>query len=85
MLVAAFAGLLVSMAMTIIRGVVGPTTFDRILAANMFGTNIVVFIVVVGNLMGTPFFLDVAITYALINFITTVAFLRYFKYAKGDE
>ena len=82
--IAIIAGLLVSMFMVIIRGIVGVTNFDRILAANVFGTNIVVFIVVVGHFMGTEFFLDIAITYALINFITTIAFLRYFKY-KEDE
>lgn len=81
--IAVIAAFLMSMGMVIIRGIVGHTTFDRILAVNMFGTNIVVFIVLVGHFVGTEFFLDIALTYALINFITTVAFLRYFKY-KGE-
>lgn len=71
---------LVSMFMVIVRGILGPTAFDRILAANLFGSKIVVFIVLVGHLMKTEFFLDVALTYALINFITTIALLRYFKF-----
>jgi multicomponent Na+:H+ antiporter subunit F len=85
MLVAAILGVLVCMTMVIIRGIVGPSIFDRILAANLFGTNIVVFIVMIGHFMGTEFFLDIAITYALINFITTIALLRYFKYEGAVE
>ncbi len=77
--------LLVSMFMVIVRGILGPTAFDRILAANLFGTKIVVFIVLLGHFMETEFFLDVAITYALINFITTIALLRYFKFESVEE
>ena len=76
---------LVSMFMVIVRGVLGPTVFDRILSANLFGTKIVVFIVLLGHFVGTEFFLDVAITYALINFITTIALLRYFKFENVEE
>ncbi len=84
LVIAAMAGLLASMAMAVIRGIVGPTTFDRILAVNMFGTNIVVFIAFLGHVMGTEFFLDISMIYALTNFVTTVAFLRYFKYRKEN-
>lgn len=80
MLAAAILAVLVSMAMVVIRGIVGSTAFDRILAANTVGTKTVVLIVLMGQWMGTEFFLDVALTYALINFISTIAFLRYFKY-----
>ncbi|PIR38895.1 MAG: pH regulation protein F [Alphaproteobacteria bacterium CG11_big_fil_rev_8_21_14_0_20_39_49] len=80
MIEAVIIAVLVSMVMVVIRGILGPTVFDRILAANLFGTKIVVFIVLVGHFMGTEFFLDVALTYALINFITTIALLRYFKF-----
>jgi multicomponent Na+:H+ antiporter subunit F len=77
---AAIFGILASMAMVIIRGIVGSTAFDRILAANLFGTNVVVLIVLIGHLRVTEFFIDVALTYGLVNFITTLALLRYFKY-----
>ncbi|MDA0782676.1 MAG: monovalent cation/H+ antiporter complex subunit F [Rickettsiales bacterium] len=76
---------LVSMVMVVIRGILGSTVFDRILAANLFGTKIVVFIVLIGHFMETEFFLDVALTYALINFITTIALLRYFKFEDSRE
>lgn len=80
MIIAAIIGLIVSMAMVIVRAVIGETAFDRILAANIFGTNVIVFIVIVGHLNKTDFMLDVALTYSLVNFITTIAFLRYYKY-----
>lgn len=84
MLIGVILSVLVSISMVIIRGILGPTVFDRILAANLFGTKIVVVIVLVGHYMGTEFFLDVALIYALINFISTIALLRYFKY-EGHE
>lgn len=85
MIEGAIIAVLVSLIMVIIRGILGPTVFDRILAANLFGTKIVVFIVLLGHFIGTEFFIDVALIYALINFITTIALLRYFKYEGQEE
>ena len=51
----------------------------------MFGTKTVLFIAAVGYLMGRPDFLDIAIVYALINFIGMVAVLRYFEYTAPTE
>ena len=73
---------LVVMAMALARAIVGPTVYDRILAVNMFGTKTVLMIAVLGFLMGRPEFLDIALVYALINFVGTIAMLKYFKY--GD-
>ena len=80
-LVAAVAVLL-TMFMAIIRALAGPTVFDRILAVNMFGTKTVLLIAVLGFLTGRPDFLDIALVYALINFIGTIAVLKFLKY--GD-
>lgn len=85
MLSAVTAVLLFSMGMVILRGVLGRTIFDRILAANNFGTNVIILITLMGYIFGTEFFIDIAITYALINFITTIALLRYFKYSSDEE
>ena len=46
----------------------------------MFGTKTVLMIAVLGFLMGRPEFLDIALVYALINFVATIAMLKYFKY-----
>jgi multicomponent Na+:H+ antiporter subunit F len=59
--------------------------YDRVLAGNAFGTYTVLFIGVLGFLTGRPDFLDIALLYALINFVGTIAVLKYFRYrAIGD-
>ena len=80
MFAAATAALLGAMALALIRAFKGPTVFDRILAVNMFGTKTVLMIAVLGFLMGRPDFLDIALVYALINFVATIAVLKVFKY-----
>ena len=71
---------LVSMALVLKRALVGPTTYDRILAANTFGTKTVILIVLLGVLTDEMMLLDIALVYVLINFVTTIGFLKYFKY-----
>ncbi|WP_286235477.1 monovalent cation/H+ antiporter complex subunit F [Thalassotalea sediminis] len=81
-LVAVCIAMLVVMAMALARAFKADTVYDRILGVNMFGTKTVLFIAVVGYLMGRPDFLDIAIVYALINFIGMVAVLRFFEYTE---
>lgn len=69
--------LLISVLMTLIRAVLGPTSFDRILSANAIGTTTVVIVAVMGFLKGRPDFLDLALVYALVNFVATIAILRF--------
>ena len=70
----AFSGLLI-----LIRIILGQTTFDRVLAVNSLGTIIVIGIALHGFYTNRPEFLDIAIVYALINFIGTVAVLKLFS------
>jgi multicomponent Na+:H+ antiporter subunit F len=79
-LAAVGAAVLVAMGMALARAVRGPTIYDRILAVNTFGTATVLFIAVLGFLNGRPDFLDLGLLYALLNFIGTIALLKYFKY-----
>jgi len=79
---AATAALLVCMVMTLVRSILGPTVFDRILAVNSFGTKTVLLIAVVGFLNGRPDFLDLALVYALMNFIGTIAAMKFTRF--GD-
>jgi len=74
--------ILVAMLLALGRALLGPTLYDRILGVNTFGTITVLFIAVFGFLTGRPEFLDIALVYALINFITTIAVLKFFEY--GD-
>lgn len=82
MFAAAAIGLVAAMALALIRAYAGPTLYDRILAVNAFGTKTVLMIAALGFLMGRPEFLDIALVYALINFIGTIAVLKFFRY--GD-
>ncbi len=73
------------MALVLARLFIGPTLYDRVLAVNVFGTHTVLFIGILGFLTGRPDFLDIALLYALINFVGTIAILKYFRYrAIGD-
>ena len=72
--------ILVSVALALFRAILGPTSYDRILAVNAIGTKTVLLIAVVGFMNGRPDFLDLAIVYALMNFIGTLAVLKYFKF-----
>ncbi|MDH3692403.1 MAG: monovalent cation/H+ antiporter complex subunit F [Gammaproteobacteria bacterium] len=74
--------ILVSMLLALSRAVLGPSVYDRILAVNVFGTNTVLIIAAYGFLTGRPDFLDIALVYALINFVGTIAVLKFFEY--GD-
>ena len=82
MIAAAAFALIVAMAMMLGRALRGPTLYDRILAANNMGAAAVLLIAVYGFLDGRPDFLDIALSYALINFIAVIAVLKYFAY--GD-
>lgn len=85
MFAAAMFAILVTMIITLARALLGPTVYDRILAINLFGTKTVLFIAVLGFLNGRPEFLDIALVYTLINFVGTVAVLRFMHYQdEGD-
>lgn len=83
-LVAAFA-ILVTMSLALIRAMLGPTVFDRVLALNMFGTKTVLFICVICFLYNRTDFLDLALLYSLMNFIGMVALLRFSQFESFGE
>ena len=85
MFTAAAAAILFTMFLALVRLFAGPTLYDRVLAVNTFGTKTVLLIGVMGFLTERPEFLDIALLYALINFIGTIAILKFFRYrALGD-
>ncbi len=87
--VSAMAAILMTMLLALSRAVLGPTVYDRILAVNMAGTKTVLLIAVLGFLTGRPDFLDLALIYVFLNFIGTIAVLKFVQYgnlaASGDE
>lgn len=76
--------ILIAMGLVLLRALRGPTVYDRILAVNLFGTKTVLIIALYGFLTGRPDFLDIALVYALINFIGTVAVLRFVEQANSN-
>ncbi|MHC4838546.1 MAG: monovalent cation/H+ antiporter complex subunit F [Planctomycetota bacterium] len=79
MVLAAVLAILVTMALALVRAVLGPSVYDRILAANNFGTNTVLLVAVGGHALGWNSYVDVALLYAMVNFVTTIAIMRYFE------
>ncbi|MEM6534833.1 MAG: monovalent cation/H+ antiporter complex subunit F [Pseudomonadota bacterium] len=72
--------LVLAICLVLIRALRGPTLYDRVLAVNALGTKIVLLLGVMGFLLGRPDFLDIAVLYALINFVATIAILKFFRY-----
>ena len=71
--------ILVTMALALVRALLGPSVYDRVLAVNMFGTKTALLLSVVAFLYGRPDFLDLALAYALINFVGVLAVLEFFQ------
>lgn len=76
--------LLIGMALLLGRLLSGPTLYDRILAVNSFGTKTVLFLAVFSLIIGRSDGIDIAILYALMNFIATIAILKFFRYSALD-
>jgi multicomponent Na+:H+ antiporter subunit F len=82
MFVGAAAAILVALTLVVIRAIKGPTVFDRVLAGNSVGMLAILLLAVVGFLTGRPEFLDIGLTYGLLNLIATLAILKFFRH--GD-
>ena len=76
--------LLIGMALLLGRLLSGPTLYDRVLAVNSFGTKTVLFLAVFSLIIGRQDGIDIAILYALMNFIATIAVLKFFRYSALD-
>ena len=75
---------MLTMVFAMLRAFWGPSVYDRILAVNMFGTKTVILIGILGYLAGRPAFLDIALVYAMMNFITTIAVLKYHNFTEPE-
>ena len=86
---AAALAILVTISLGLARAFMGPTIYDRILAVNMVGTKTVLLIAVLSVISGRTDILDIALMYALINFVGVVAVLKYVEqgnfYTSGED
>jgi len=76
--------ILVVVFLMLLRAFMGPTFVDRILAINGVGTATVLLIALLGFLTSRPEFLDIALLYALINFVGMLAILKFFRFGDLD-
>ena len=72
------------MFLTLYRAVFGPTVLDRLMGANAIGSKTVVLLVLIGVIYGrVDMFADIALAYALLNFLAVLAASRFFQKRKG--
>ncbi len=82
MIIAAILALVVTVALALTRALLGPSVFDRLQAANTIGTSAMLLLALLGFLDDRPEFLDLALTYGLLNVIGVIAVLRFFLQTK---
>ena len=85
MLLVSLTAILIVMLLALLRAFVGPTLYDRILAVNLFGTKTVLFMSILAFLSGRPYLLDIAMVYALLNFISIVGVFRFFEHKEAQS
>jgi len=85
MLLAMVIAITVVMFIVLLRAYTGPTLYDRILAVNLLGTKTVLLMAVLAFVYDRHFFLDIAMIYALLNFISIVGVLRYFEHRESEK
>lgn len=72
------------MLLSLYRGIFGPTVLDRMIGVNAIGSKTTVLLVLIGLLYHrVDMFIDIALAYALLNFIAVLAAARYFQKRKG--
>lgn len=72
------------MLISLYRGVFGPTVLDRLIGVNAIGSKTVVLLILIGLIYGrVDMFVDIALAYAMLNFIAVLAASRYFQKRKG--
>ena len=77
-----FLGLL--MLLSLYRAVAGPTVLDRLVGVNAIGSKTTALLVIIGLLyQRVDMFVDIALAYAMLNFIAVLAASRYFQKQKG--
>ena len=84
MIIAAILALVVTVALALTRALLGPSGFDRLQAANTIGTCAMMLLALLGFLDDRPEFLDLALTYGLLNVIGVIAVLRFFLQTNPD-
>ena len=81
-----YSGIFLSLLMllSLYRAVFGPTVLDRLLGVNAIGSKTTTLLILVGLIyLRVDMFVDIALAYAMLNFIAVLAASRYFQKQKG--
>ncbi|MGD2271224.1 MAG: monovalent cation/H+ antiporter complex subunit F [Desulfobacterales bacterium] len=72
------------MAISLYRAVFGPTILDRLIGVNAIGSKTTALLILIGLIYHrVDLFIDIALAYAMLNFIAVLAASRYFQKRKG--
>jgi len=72
------------MVLSLYRGIFGPTVLDRLIGVNAIGSKTAVMLILIGLIYHrVDMFVDIALAYAMLNFIAVLAASRYFQKRKG--
>jgi multicomponent Na+:H+ antiporter subunit F len=82
MFTVAVVAVLVALALAVARAIRGPSVFDRVLAGNIVGSLAILLLSALGFMVGRPEFMDIGLTYGLLNLIGTLSVLKFFRH--GD-
>ena len=81
-----YSGIFLSLLMllSLYRAVIGPTVLDRLLGVNAIGSKTTTLLILIGLIyQRVDMFVDIALGYAMLNFIAVLAASRYFQKQKG--
>lgn len=81
-----YSGIFLSLLMllSLYRAVFGPTVLDRLLGVNAIGSKTTTLLILIGLIyQRVDMFVDIALAYAMLNFIAVLAAARYFQKRKG--
>ena len=74
--------ILISIALAFVRLVLGPTIPDRIVGLDTINTLVIVAMILFGAAFKESIYIDVAIVYALLSFVTTMLVAKYLEGGK---
>ena len=81
-----YSGIFLSLLMllSLYRAVIGPTVLDRLLGVNAIGSKTTTLLILIGLIyQRVDMFVDIALAYAMLNFIAVLAASRFFQKRKG--
>lgn len=73
----------VTLVLSMVRAIIGPTSGDRVIAINVIGTKTITLLAIIAGFMHENYFIDVALVYCIISFAANFFIAREF-YEGGD-